>query len=66
MRKLLLGAICTISGLLVILIMLVWGAYPDAFGSLNTLGKTFVLLGFVLFILGLIISIIYSKDDNSK
>lgn len=66
MRKLLFGAICAISGLLVILIMLFWGANPNAFGALNTLGQAFVLLGFISFILGLIISIIYSKDDNSK
>ncbi len=47
MRKIIFGSACLIGGLLLVLIMLFIGEYPNAFGGLNLFGKVLVWLGVI-------------------
>lgn len=57
MKKVVFGSACIVAGLLLVLIMLYIGGNPNAIGSLNGLGKLFVVGGVAASIIGFIICI---------
>ncbi len=63
MRKLIFGAACMIAGLLLTLIMLFIGQNPNAFGSLNFLGKLLVWIGVIMSVIGGILCFFNLNDE---
>ncbi len=66
MKKVIFGAACMISGLLLVLIMLFIGAFPNAFGSLNALGMILVWIGAMASAVGLILCLAFSGNKNES
>lgn len=68
MKKVILGAACIVGGLLLAQLLLFLGAYPNAFGSLNFLGKALVWLGVIISLIGLFLCIfnLCDKDNDDE
>ncbi len=64
MKKLIFGAACMIAGLLLVIIMLLIGAYPNAIGSLNPLGQMLVWVGVLASIAGFIYAVFNLSDKK--
>ncbi len=63
MRKVIFGASCIVGGLLLVLIMLFVGAYPNATSGLNFVGNLFIWLGVIASIVVVILCLVNLKDD---
>ncbi len=62
MRKIVFGAACMVGGLLLVLIMLFIGSYPNAVDGLNLFGHLFIWLGIIASVAGTILCIANLKD----
>ena len=65
MRKVIFGSACMIAGMLLVQIMLHIGTFPDAFGSLNLLGKCVVWAGVLIAVFGVIFCLFHIDGTNS-
>lgn len=65
MRKVIFGSACMIAGILLVLVMLLVGAFPDAFGSLNFMGKCIVWVGILIAVFGVIFCLCNIGGTNS-
>lgn len=66
MRKVIFGGACMVAGMLLVLVLLFVGAFPEAFGGLNLLGKCVVWLGILTAIFGLIVCLRNLEETNDE
>ncbi len=57
MRKVVFGSACMVAGMLLVLIMLFIGAFPNAYDNLNLFGHIVVWIGVISAIIGVVLCI---------
>ena len=66
MRKVIFGSACMVAGMLLALVILFVGAFPDAVGSLSLLGKCIIWLGVLMAVFGVVFCLCNLGESNGE
>ena len=66
MRKVIFGSACIIAGMLLVLVLLFVGAFPNAISSLSLLGKCIIWLGVLMAVFGVIFCLCNLEETNGE